>query len=224
MESLGLRSSESQYLRNGQIPFDSPMLSSTAKFGLGPCFFAGFHAVALQKLQRKIPIGLGAAGTWVVQRDRLAVAGSLCQPDIARDGRLEQLVLEEILQIVADLLGQVGAVVKHGQQHALNGKLGVEAGRYAIERRHELGDALQREILSLHGDEQGIGGDQGVEGQQVERRRAIEEDKGIVISCGLEGFAQAMFAALDAHQLHIRANHVLCARNQRQIWARRWAQ
>ena len=88
---------------------------------------------------------------------------------------------------------------------------GLKAGGDAVERGHELGNAFEGEVLGLHGDEQGVGGDQGVEGEEVERGRAVEEDEGVVVAGGLEGFAEAVFAAFDADQLDVGADHVLGA-------------
>ena len=44
--------------------------------------------------------------------------------------------------------------------------------------QHELREALQRIVFALHGNDQAVGGDQCVDGQDAERRRAV--DKNIV--------------------------------------------
>ncbi len=72
---------------------------------------------------------------------------------------------------------------------------GVEGLGDAVEGGHELGDAFEGEVLGLHGDEEAVGGDQRVEGEEVEGRRAVEEDEGVVGADGLEGVAEAEFAA-----------------------------
>jgi hypothetical protein len=40
-----------------------------------------------------------------------------------------------------------------------------------------LGQPLQRVVLTLDGDEDGVGSDQAVQGEKAERRRAVEEDE-----------------------------------------------
>ena len=72
---------------------------------------------------------------------------------------------------------------------------GVEGEGDAVEGGHELGDAFEGEVLGLHGDEEAVGGDQGVEGEEVEGRGAIEQDEGVIGAEGVDGFAEAVFAA-----------------------------
>ena len=74
--------------------------------------------------------------------------------------------------------------------------VGVEGLGDAIEGGHQLGDAFEGEVLGLHGDEEAVGGDEGVEGEEVERGRAVEQDEGVLGADGLEGFAEAVLAAV----------------------------
>ena len=46
----------------------------------------------------------------------------------------------------------------------------------SVDGVHELRDAFQGEEFALDRDEDGIGGDQGVEGQEVEGGRAIDQN------------------------------------------------
>ena len=88
--------------------------------------------------------------------------------------RIEALA-EVLAQGLGDLLGEVGAVVVHGEQDAFDGDGGIEGRANPLEIGDELGDALEGEVLGLHGNDQGVGGDQSVEGQQVERGRAVQD-------------------------------------------------
>src|ERR1700733_10756395 len=65
-----------------------------AAFGFGT-----FEVVSGEDLEGKLAIGFGPAGFWVVEGDRLAVAGGFGEADVARDGGLEELVIEESLQV-----------------------------------------------------------------------------------------------------------------------------
>ena len=51
------------------------------------------------------------------------------------------------------------------------------------------------EVFGLHGDEEAVGGGEGVEGEEVEGGGAIEEDEGEAMADGGEGFAEAELAA-----------------------------
>ena len=76
----------------------------------------------------------------------------------------------------ADLLAEVRALVVHRQQHAVDVERRVERGAHAAQRDDEVGEAFEREVLAVQRDEHGVGGDEGVEREQAERRRAVDED------------------------------------------------
>ena len=135
------------------------------------------NLIAGEKLAGQLEIGLGSAGAGIVEGDGLAVAGRLSQANVARNhGAIEPLA-EVLAQGLGHLLGQVGAVVVHGEQNAFDGDVGIEGGADAFESGDELGDAFEGEVLGLHGNDEGVGGGEDVEGEQVERRRAIQDDQ-----------------------------------------------
>jgi hypothetical protein len=86
--------------------------------------------------------------------------------------------------------------------------VGIEGGANAFEGGDELGDAFEGEVLGLHGNDQGVGGDQDVEREQVERRRAVENHQ---VEAGLNGLrrAQAKCAIVGGGQLDVGAGEVL---------------
>ena len=90
--------------------------------------------------------------------------------------RLVEQLAEEGLEFAGDSLGEVGAVVEHGEDDAFDEEAGIEGLADALDGVEQLADAFEGEVLGLHGDEDGVGGDQGVEGEQVERGRAVEDD------------------------------------------------
>src|SRR5262245_5958683 len=68
----------------------------------------------------QVQVGLGPLGPYVIEQYGFAEAGGLGQPHAARDDGAVHLVLEVLPDLDAHLLGQVGAVVGHGQQDALD--------------------------------------------------------------------------------------------------------
>ena len=174
------------------------------------------NAVAGENLVGEVTVGVGPTGTRIVKQNRLAVARSLGQPDIAWNDRLEQFVLEEFPQILGDLLRQVGTVVIHGQQNALDFERAVEGASDPLESLNQLADSLQSEILSLHRDEKTIRGDEGVQGEQIERRGTVEDDEIVEGAHFIQGFAEAESAPLHLNQLHIRPREVLMGGNDAQ--------
>ena len=124
------------------------------------------------------------------------MTGRFGEADVARNDGLEELFAEEVAEVLGDLLGEVGAVVVHGQQDALDGDVGIEGGAYAFERGDELGDAFKGKVLGLHGDDEGVGCGEDVEGEEVEGRGAIEDDEVILVLDGLRGLAEAESAVV----------------------------
>ena len=102
----------------------------------------------------------------------MAVARRFGEPDVARDHRAIDLVLEELAHVARDLLAEIGALVVHRQQHAFDVERRVERGANAAQRGHEIGEAFEREVFAVQRDQHGVGGDQRIEREQAERRRA----------------------------------------------------
>ena len=68
-----------------------------------------------------------------------------------------------------------------------------------------------------HGDEEAVGGDEGVEGEEVECRGAVEEDEGIVGANGGEGVAETIFAAILSDELDVGPDEVLGAGDEGEV-------
>ncbi len=66
------------------------------------------------------------------------MARSFGQPNVAWDGGLEQLFSEKFFDIGGHLLGQVGAVVIHGQNYTFQAQLGIEGLGHPIKGTHQL--------------------------------------------------------------------------------------
>jgi hypothetical protein len=79
-----------------------------------------------------------------------------------------------------DIRGQVRAAVEHRQHDALDGKGGIEVVTDEVERGDQLGEALQGVVLALGWDQHRLGRGEGIDGQQTERWRAIDEDVVVV--------------------------------------------
>ena len=114
-----------------------------------------------------------------------------------------------VAQVTADLVGdvsrQLGPGVEHGQDDALDVELGVQVVADEVEGGKQLGQSFQGVVLALQRDQNGVGGRQRVDGQQPERRRAIDEDVVVVgLDVGQQA-AEASFAALDGRELDFRA-------------------
>jgi hypothetical protein len=185
--------------------------------GLAALHFGAFEVVAGKELEGQFAVGFGSAGLGVVEGHRFAVTRGFGEADVAGDGGLEEFVVEEGLEVVGDLLGEVGAVVEHGEEDAFEGERGVEGLGDAVEGGHELGDAFEGKVLGLHGDEKTVGGDEGVEGEEIEGWGAVEEDEGVIGPEGGEGLAEFELAAFEGDELDGGADEVFAAGNELEV-------
>jgi len=89
---------------------------------------------------------------------------------------MKNISTEKVPQVGLDLASEIGSVVVHGQEDALDLKWLIEGAFDTVDSVHELGNPLQSEKLALDGNEDAVGGDQSVQGEQVQGRRAIDDD------------------------------------------------
>jgi hypothetical protein len=179
----------------------------------------GFSALLMgEDLFGEFDVTFGSARAGVVGEDRFAETGRLGQADAAWNHRSKNLVPEELLKVGFHLAGQVGAVVEHGQQNALDAQgvlKGVADPVYGV---HEFGNALKGEELALDGDDHGIGGDQGIQREEVEGRRAVDENETVVFTDAGDSFAEAGFPIGDFDEFEVGADEVLVSGNERETF------
>ena len=89
---------------------------------------------------------------------------------------MKNISTEKVPQVGLDLASEIGSVVVHGQEDALDLKWLIEGAFDTIDGIHELGNAFQSEKLALDGNEDAIGGDQSVQSEQIQGGRAIDND------------------------------------------------
>ena len=141
-------------------------------------------------------IGFGTAGLGIIENCGLAMAGSFGEADITGNTGLVEQFSKVSLELTGDPLGEVGAVVIHGEGNAFDEKAGIQGLADSFDGVEEFTDAFEGEVFSLHGDEDGIGCDQGVEGEQIEGGRAVEDQNVEFVADGLQGVTKAIFAGL----------------------------
>ena len=79
------------------------------------------------------------------------------------------------------VLREPGAAVVHREHHPRNRKPRVQLSLYQRERVEQARQPLEGEVLGLDGDQHAVGGDERVDGQQAERRRAVDEDQVVFV-------------------------------------------
>ena len=75
-----------------------------------------------------------------------------------------------------DLLGEVGAVVHHRQQYAVDLELGVDLPLHLVYGLEQLFQALGGQVLRLNGDYDPVGGGQGVDREHTQGWLAVNQD------------------------------------------------
>jgi hypothetical protein len=85
---------------------------------------------------------------------------------------------------------------------------------YAVDCVHELRDSLEGEELALNGHQDRVGRDQRVEREQIQGRRAIDQNEAVLFADVRDALTQAELAIGDSYQFEVRADQVLIGGNQ----------
>lgn len=139
---------------------------------------------------------------------------SLAQSNISRNDRGEHLLTEELFQIGHDLVRQIGSLIEHGQEHAFELQPWITRSPNLLNRRNQCGNAFERKVLTLDGNQDTIGGNQRVNGQYVERGWTVDEDIVEFRPHWFDDFGKPLMSITLLRQLHRRANEFFaCRRN-----------
>ena len=158
-------------------------------------------SLAAQNLAGQLHIGLGAGTAEIVQDRRQAVGRRLGKPHVAGDHGVVDAASQKAAHVGRDLLGEVVAAVEHGQDHALDLELGIQAAPDPLDGAQQEAQALEREELALQGHQHRLRRDQGVDRQQPERRRTVDQDIVVGLVEPRQGILEREFAAFALDQL-----------------------
>src|SRR5438132_3453253 len=112
----------------------------------------------------ELDVSLGTFTIYVVEQDGFPMTGRFSQPYISRDYALEDLCSEKAPEVGSDLARKCGPLVIHSQDDPLNSQIRVECSAYSHQRIQKLRDAFQSQIFALNRHENGIGGNQRIQG------------------------------------------------------------
>lgn len=130
------------------------------------------------------------------------MAGALRQFDITLDDGLEDQ-LEMAFHLIVNLVGKAKARVVHRQQESLNLQFRVQLAFDNTDGVEQFADTLQCEILTLHGDDDGIGGCQRIHRNQSQGRGAVNEDIVIVITDRSQKLTDDILPVLQVEHLYL---------------------
>src|SRR5699024_11254661 len=78
--------------------------------------------------------------------------------------------------VLGHLSAELGARLVHRQQNGRDRQFGIEVLLDELDVLHQLTQTLERIVFALDGDEDLACGDEGVDGEQAETRRAVDDD------------------------------------------------
>ena len=108
-----------------------------------------------------------------------------------------------LFELIAHLLLQRGARVKHHAQQADDLQVRIHIGMHLLDGVHQIGQPLQRKIFALHGHDHAMRRAQPVQRQHGQAGRAVNQHK-IKITIGLrQSRFQALGAPLQGNQLNL---------------------
>src|SRR5207253_2963747 len=108
--------------------------------------------------------------------------------------------------------------VKLRHKDASDLELRVEVRAHELVRVEEVPEALEREVFALSRDQHLGGGGQGVEGEQPERGRAVDDDQLYAFRRRGQRLAETRFALAHRSERDLGPGQVDLGRNQLQPW------
>src|ERR1017187_4575443 len=162
-----------------------------------------------QQLLRQPNVTLCPLRPRIVHQRRLPMARRLRQPNVPRHRRGAQLLPKEFFQLGNHLLRQIRALIQHGQHHAFDFKSRIQLHPNALDCIQELADAFQSKIFRLHRNQDRVGCHQGVQRQQIERWRTVQDNVLEPITQRRDHILQSILTPLCFYQLNICADKIL---------------
>src|SRR5699024_10395504 len=104
--------------------------------------------------------------------------------------------------------GEVGAVVHHRQQDAVDLELGVQLPLDLVDGGQQLFQALGGQILRLNGDYDPVGGGQRVDCEHPQGGLAVNQDMGILSLHGVQILPQDGLPDHSVYQRHLHAGEL----------------
>ena len=108
---------------------------------------------------------LAAFGRGIKDYTGQAITRRLGQSHIARYDGIENLIAKMRFELLAHLLLQGNAGIKHNAKQTNDFQIGVQIGMNLLDGVNQIGQTLQRKILTLHGNNHAMCCAQTIEGE-----------------------------------------------------------
>src|SRR5699024_11995233 len=123
-----------------------------------------------------VAVGEGACRMLFTCDHGLPVARGLGDPHRTRDRCAERLPREMRADVLGHLSAEIGARIVHRQQNGCDRQFGIEVLLDELDVLQQLTQTLERIVFALDRYEDLTCSDEGVEGEQAEARRAVDDD------------------------------------------------
>ena len=136
-----------------------------------------------------------------MQDDRFPIRRRFCYSNIARYDGVEHLIAKMILNFVGYLCRKRRSWVIHRSYQGFDFNGWIQIRFDLSQRTHQVGQAFQRVIFALHGNDYRVSTRQRIHRQHIQGWRAIDHRKVVFEFDKRERFFEAKFAPLKIDQL-----------------------
>src|SRR4051812_10851583 len=127
-------------------------------------------------LPSELAIGPGRVRRAGIGRDRSSGKRRLAELDGVPDDAAEDVVIADDPQLVQHVAGEVRPAVEERRQQPEDPEIAVQLHPDHVDDLDEVVQTLHRVVLGLDGDDHAVRGDEPVDRQEPEVRRAVDED------------------------------------------------
>ena len=131
-------------------------------------------------------IVFSAVAVLLVLKNCFAIAGCLGELDISSDMNRQDLglrpgavgpmcIVKELLDVGPDFIWKRSPAIEHAQQNPFDFQIGVDSFVHKLDGLQQFSKSTQCQEMRLKRDEDIIGGSEGIEGKQSERRGAVDK-------------------------------------------------
>src|SRR3990172_7990377 len=156
----------------------------------------------------ELEVALRPPGTHRVQDRRLPEGRGLGKPHVSWYHYLIYLRIKVSPGFCGNLVGQVVPGIEHGEEDPLHPECGVYRLPQLLDGAVEGPQPFQGVILALQGNQHGPGRAQGVDGQQPQGGRAVDEDDLVRPLEGPQNLPKPRFPSFLGDQLYLRPDQV----------------
>ena len=155
---------------------------------------------------------MGSRRVDVVQDDRLSKTGSFRKANVSWNYGFKNAFPEILSRIVGDLPRKVEAGVVHREQDSVDSERLIDAVLNSMDSVQQLREAFEGVVLALKWNHQRVGCGEHIDGDQAERRRAVDEYEIVIISNFIQCSPDAILAIGAIDQLHFSGSEIRSCR------------